>query len=85
MSYASGSVAKTAKPRARQNVVLELGFFIGKLGRERVFTLKNGNELEIPSDFSGVVYTSYDEGGSWRYILAKELREANFIVDLNRL
>ena len=42
------------QPRARQNVLLELGYFIGKLTRKRVCTLKVG-ELEIPSDWRGVV------------------------------
>lgn len=44
----------TPELRARQNVLLELGYFIGRLGRERVCALKSG-ELEIPSDFAGVV------------------------------
>ena len=39
-------------PRARQNVIFELGFFIGKLGRNRVCALTSG-EVEIPSDYSG--------------------------------
>ena len=51
------------KPRARQNVVLELGYFIGKLGRQRVLPLVHG-QLELPSDVHGVVYVSY-EGEGW--------------------
>jgi hypothetical protein len=49
-------------PRARQNVILELGYFIGRLGRERVCALKRG-EVEIPSDFGGVVYEPFDSSG----------------------
>jgi len=72
-------------PRARQNVVFELGYFIGKLGRERVCALHTGG-VEIPSDFQGVVYIPYDdEEGSWRLKLAKELREAGMKIDLNRV
>ncbi len=85
MSYVTASNSKNAKPRARQNVVFELGYFIGKLGRERVFTLKKGDDLEILSDFSGVVYTSYDASGHWRYDLVKELQEAKYTVDANKL
>ena len=70
-------------PRARQNVVLELGFFVGKLGRRRVCALHKGS-VELPSDILGVVYVPLDEGAGWRLMLAKELREAGFDVDLNK-
>lgn len=69
-----------AQPRARQNVVLELGYFIGKLSRSRVCALRKG-EVEIPSDFAGVVYTHYDEGGAWKTALATELEAAGFDID----
>ncbi len=72
------------KPRARQNVVLELGYFIGRLGRERVCALKRG-EVEIPSDFGGVVYAPFDEGGGWRQTLANELQAAGFKIDWNQV
>jgi predicted nucleotide-binding protein len=49
-----GKAADSLRPRARQSVLLELGYFIVKLGRERVCTLAKGN-LEIPTDFAGVV------------------------------
>jgi predicted nucleotide-binding protein len=69
--------------RARQNVILELGYFLGRLGRNRVCALyKNG--VEIPSDYSGVVYIPLDDSGGWRLGLAKELRAAEIPVDLNR-
>jgi predicted nucleotide-binding protein len=72
------------KPRARQNVILELGYFIGKLGRSRVCALKRG-DVELPSDFSGVVYTPYDGADEgWKIKLARELRAAGFDVDLNK-
>lgn len=67
--------------RARQNVILELGYFFGKLGRERVMALKRG-DLEIPSDFLGVVYTVFDEQGGWKEALVRELRAAEYAVDL---
>lgn len=71
-------------PRARQNVVFEWGFFIGKLGRDRVCALIKG-DVEIPSDYSGVLYVEMDERGAWRLDLAKELKEAQYAVDLNNL
>ena len=71
-------------PRARQNVIFELGFFIGKLGRDRVRALTKG-EPEIPSDYAGVEYIQIDEAGGWKMILMKELKAAGFHVDANRV
>lgn len=71
-------------PRARQNVVFELGLFIGKLGRDKVCALKKG-DIEEPSDYKGVVYVPFDEHESWKYKLAKELREAGYQIDMNRV
>jgi predicted nucleotide-binding protein len=72
------------QPRPRQNVVFELGFFVGKLGRDRVCVLyKEG--VEILSDYQGVIYQPMDEGGAWRLEVAKEMREAELHVDLNKL
>lgn len=71
-------------PRARQNVLLELGFFLGKLGRERTCAIKKG-EVEIPSDYEGVVLTVMDDAGAWKKELARELKRAGMDLDLNRL
>lgn len=76
--------AQTTQDRARQNVVLELGYFMGKIGRKRVCVLYEKG-VELPSDYYGVVYIEIDNGGAWRYSLAKELKSANLEVDLNRL
>lgn len=74
----------TAKPRARQNVVLELGFFIGRLGRDHVAAVVVGN-VEQPSDVQGVLYIPFDAAGAWRGKLAREMKEAGLPVDFNRL
>jgi len=71
-------------PRARQNVILELGFFIGKIGRNKVCALYKG-DLELPSDISGVVWVPLDDGGAWKLAIGKEMRAAGLDVDLNRL
>lgn len=76
------------KPRARQNVVFELGFFVGALGRGRVCTLHKPrveNPIEFPSDVSGVVYIPMDDEHGWKIPLASELHRARFEVDLNKL
>lgn len=70
--------------RARQNVVLELGYFMGKLGRARVLPLYVAG-VELPSDLHGIVYTLLDEQGHWKYRLVKELRVAGYAVDANLL
>ena len=64
--------ATNLRPRARQNVVLELGYFAGKLGRSRVAALFTSG-LEVPSDFHGVLFTELDGSGAWRTKLAQEL------------
>lgn len=69
--------------RARQNVILELGFFLGKLGRARVCALYEDG-VEIPSDYSGVLFVPIDEVGGWKMLLAKEMKVAGLPVDLNR-
>lgn len=70
--------------RARQNVILELGYFMGKIGRKQVCVLYEKG-VELPSDYYGVVYIEIDDRGAWRYALGKELKEAGLQVDLNRL
>lgn len=71
------------KPRARQNVILELGYFIGSLGRERVCALKVDG-VEEPSDLQGLLYVPFDSAGSWRLTLGRELKVAGIEVDMNR-
>lgn len=72
------------KPRARQNVVLELGCFIGKLGRERVAILYVKG-VELPSDLKGLLYIEYEKSGAWKLRLAKEMKAAGLRVDLNEV
>jgi predicted nucleotide-binding protein len=70
------------QPRARQNVIFELGFFVGKLGRERVCVLyKKG--VEIPSDYQGVIFVEMDDAEGWKLKVGKEMQEAGLSVDLN--
>jgi len=86
MAYPKDSSPKDAKPRARQNVVFELGFFIGKLGRERVFVLyREVENFEMPSDYSGVLYIPYDDSKRWEIELVKELKACGYNVDANKL
>ena len=73
-----------SKPRPRQNVVLELGYFIGKLGRSSVCALLK-RAIEFPTDYAGVLYTPMYEAGLWKLKLAREMKAAGIDVDLNEL
>jgi predicted nucleotide-binding protein len=79
-----GLLGGDQKGRARQNVIFELGFFVGKLGLSRVVALVKG-DLEVPSDFDGIVYVPLDNSGAWKFPLAKELRAANVPFDSDAL
>lgn len=70
-------------PRARQNVVFEHGYFIGKLGRSKVTALVKG-QVETPNDISGVVYIDLDDRGAWKLDVAKELNNAGFSFNLSK-
>ncbi|NTZ95291.1 hypothetical protein FCH79_08135 [Pseudomonas koreensis] len=75
-------VTPETRPRARQNVILELGYFIGRLGRGKVCALKRGT-LEMPTDYAGVVYESME--GNWKHALGRELQEAGYYIDWNKV
>jgi predicted nucleotide-binding protein len=72
------------KPRGRQNVIFELGFFFGKLGRDRV-TVLLAEDVEKPSDIDGLVYITLDRSGAWKQALARELQSANIPVNYSRI
>lgn len=68
------------QPRARQNVLLELGYFFGRLKRNKLAILMKGH-VEFPSDFAGVVWYLLDDGGAWKTSLAKEIDAAGISID----
>lgn len=74
---------RNLKPRARQNVVFEFGYFIGKLGRERVCALSKG-DVERPSDCDGILYVRLDNEDGWKMQLLRELKAAGFSIDANQ-
>jgi predicted nucleotide-binding protein len=67
--------------RARQNVILEIGYFMGQLGKERVRLLVRDN-VEIPSDLQGILYEKHDNAGHWKIRILKELLAAGIYVDI---
>jgi len=70
--------------RARQNVIFELGYFVGKLGRGRACLLRKG-EVEIPSDLYGVIYSEMDPGEGWKLKLAREFTAAKLDFDSDQV
>jgi predicted nucleotide-binding protein len=72
------------KYRARQNVIIEMGYFIGKLGRSKVFPLYEEG-VELPSDLHGVLYVPIDNAGSWKFRLAKELNASGYDVEVKNI
>jgi len=83
-AYPTAASPDDGRYRARQNVIMELGYFIAKLGRNRVVALyKQNNNFEIPSDYLGVLYKPYS--GDWRYKLVDEMKEIDPTIDKNLL
>lgn len=70
--------------RARQNVIFELGFFFGRLGRNRLAVLL-APSLEQPSDIAGLVYIAVDASGAWKYALARELDASGIAVAFDQI
>jgi len=86
MGCSKSETSYVLRPRARQNVIFELGYFLGKLGREHVFALyRREQDFELPSDYSGVLFVPYDSSGRWQFELVKELKAVGYEVDANKL
>ena len=78
MGYKKEDGLENAEPRARQNVVMEMGMLIAAFGRDRVAILKKG-DLEVPSDASGIIYLPFDKRVKETVAkLCQRLREAGF-------
>jgi len=70
--------------RSRQNVIFELGYFFGKLGRGNVCVLLK-DDVEKPSDYDGIIYIPFDEHDGWKTKLVKELKSSGLDIDMNKI
>lgn len=75
IAYAKNDKIENANFRARQNVILELGFFLGKIGRENVVVIyEDGEKIEIPSDYQGVLYVPHDKKRKLETCISKRIK-----------
>lgn len=72
------------KPRARQNVIFELGYFAAKLQRKNVVAMVK-DDVEKPSDVDGVIYIPLDQHDGWKIKLSRELMAAGIEIDTRAL
>jgi predicted nucleotide-binding protein len=71
------------KPRARQNVVLEIGLCLGVLGRQRMAVLYREG-VELPSDLHGLLYIPFSTITDVRLQLVQAMKHAGLDVDANK-
>lgn len=80
-----GAEEETLRPRARQNVLLELGMVLARLGTKNVAILRKGT-VENPSDIAGLIYLPFKESVKELDVrLAKRLNDAGFSVGVGGL
>ena len=80
--YAKNEAATKRKLRPQQNVVFELGFLLGKLGKDNVLVFfREFANFEIPQNFEGLKVTAFDDRGSWKLALIRELSKCGLVVD----
>jgi len=84
LAYPEQKTTDEAKYRANQNVIFELGYFLGRLGKQNVIAIyRKKKNFEIPNDYNGVLWIEYKNG--WYFKLITELQACNFDVDANKL
>ncbi len=86
MGYAASEAPRPARPRGSQDLILQLGYFLGRLGPERVLALYRPVEgFELPADPTHLLFTPFDTAGRWQFDLLKQLKGCGYKVDADRL
>jgi predicted nucleotide-binding protein len=84
--YVKDEPSTKRKLRPRQDVVFELGFLLGKLGRSNVLVFQREcQNFEGPTDFEGMKVTAFDDRDSWKLALIRELTKCGYTVDADRV
>jgi predicted nucleotide-binding protein len=84
--YAKNEVTTKRKLKPQQDVVFELGFLLGKLGKANVLVFfRESADFEIPTDFEGIKFTAFDDRDSWKLALIRELTNCGYNVDPDRI
>lgn len=84
--YAKDEPPTKRKLRPRQDVVFELGFLLGKLGKNNVLVFfRECANFEIPTSFEGIKVAAFDDRDSWKLALIRELTNCGYDLDTNRL
>jgi predicted nucleotide-binding protein len=83
--YSKTQTEADRQPRARQNVILEMGMVMASLGRERMLILKKG-ALELPSDAAGILYHEFnDHVKEIVPKLVQRLQQLGFEIDTTKI
>jgi predicted nucleotide-binding protein len=82
LAHSKSEPAET-ESRARQNVIFEFGFFVGRLGRTHTFALLQ-KDVALPSDMNGIIYIKLEDN-NWRFLLAREFKAAGLDIDMNKV
>ena len=83
--YGRNEAPTKRKLRPMQNVDFQLGFLLGKLGKDNVLVFfRECGGFEVPS-FEGVKTCAFDDRGSWKLSLIRELTNCGFKVDADRI
>ena len=84
LTYPKEKTPDKAKYQANQRLIFELGYLLGRLGKQNVAAIYPPKQnFEIPNQYNGVFWIEYKTG--WYLKLIKELKAANFDVDANKL
>lgn len=84
--YSKDDAPAKRKLRPAHDVVFELGFFLGRLGKDNVLVFYRELEnFEALTDFEGVRFTAFDDRDSWKLSLIRELTACGYSVDADKL
>ncbi len=85
-AYAKEDSPTKRRLRPKQDVVFELGFLIGKLGKDHIIVLyRECSNFECPTDFEGLKLAAFDDRESWKLALIRELTNCGYTVDVDRI